>query len=45
MKRLKRIRGYIRGYLDKNTIKREIAGQSKRQSENILVKYKRQRGY
>ena len=45
MKRLKRIRGYTRKYLDKNTIKKGITEQSKEQSENILVKYKRQKGY
>ena len=41
MERLRRIREYIRKYLNKNIIKREMAGQSKEQSENIPVKYKR----
>ena len=45
MERLRKIREYIRGYLDKNTTKRRIVGQSKKQSENIPVRYKRQRGY
>ena len=41
MERSKRIRKYIRKYLDKNTIKKKMVGQSKEQSENIPVKYKR----
>ena len=45
MERLRRIREYIRKYLDKNIIKRRIIGQIKKQSKNILVKYKKQRGY
>ena len=45
MERLRRIRGYIRGYLDKNIIKRKIVGQSKEQSESIFVKYKKQKSY
>ena len=45
MERLRKIRGYIKGYLDKNIIKRKIIGQNKEQNENIPVKYKKQRGY
>ena len=45
MKRLKKIRRYTKKYLNKNIIKKKIIRQSKGQSENILVKYKKQRGY
>ena len=41
MERLRKIRRYIKRYLDKNTIKRGMVGQSKEQNENIPVKYKR----
>ena len=45
MERLRRIRKYIKEYLNKNIIKRRIAEQSKEQGENIPVKYKKQKGY